>query len=278
MAAAMNGLLLAGGVRPYAGTFLVFSDYQRPAIRLAALMRLPAIYVWSHDSIALGQDGPTHQPIEHLTSLRAIPGLTVIRPADANETAAAWLVALEQDGPTGLALCRQPLPTLDLPPATVIDGVRRGAYIVSDEPDPEVVIVATGSELELALDGAAQVRETGCRVRVVSMPSRELFARQAPSYREAVIPAALKARVVVEAASPYGWADIAGDAGVIVGIDHFGLSAPAADVQRECGLTLDAVAAAVTETLARAAETPLVTRTVRTSAAFSSSAACAPSP
>lgn len=245
MAAAMNGMLLAGGVRPFGGTFLVFSDYQRPAIRLAALMGLPAIHVWSHDSIALGQDGPTHQPIEHLTSLRAMPGLTTLRPADANETAAAWLVALEQSGPTGLVLCRQPLRTLDLPLSEVTEGVRRGAYVVSDDVDPQVLLIATGSELELALGAAEQVRTTGTRVRVVSMPSRELFERQDADYRRSVLPTALTARVVVEAASTYGWRDIAGDRGVLVGIDQFGLSAPAADAQRELGMTVDRVVEAV---------------------------------
>lgn len=251
MAAAVNGMLLAGGVRAYAGTFLVFSDYQRPAIRLAALMGLPAVYVWSHDSIALGQDGPTHQPIEHLTSLRAIPGMTVIRPADANETVAAWLVALEQSGPTGLVLCRQPLTTLDLPGERVVEGVRRGAYVVSDDEDPQVVIVATGSELELGLLAAEEVRWAGVRVRVVSMPSRELFDRQGAGYRESILPPSIKARVVVEAASTYGWRDIAGDAGVIIGIDHFGLSAPAEDAQRECGMTVGNVVAGVAESLAK---------------------------
>jgi transketolase len=245
MAAAMNGMLLAGGVRPFGGTFLVFSDYQRPAIRLAALMGLPAIHVWSHDSIALGQDGPTHQPIEHLTSLRAMPGLTTLRPADANETAAAWLVALEQSGPTGLVLCRQPLRTLDLPLSEVTEGVRRGAYVVSDDVDPQVLLIATGSELELALGAAEQVRTTGTRVRVVSMPSRELFERQDADYRRSVLPTALTARVVVEAASTYGWRDIAGDRGVLVGIDRFGLSAPAGDAQRELGMTVDRVVEAV---------------------------------
>ncbi|PFG34810.1 transketolase [Sanguibacter antarcticus] len=245
MAAAMNGMLLAGGTRPFGGTFLVFSDYQRPAIRLAALMGLPAIYVWSHDSIALGQDGPTHQPIEHLTSLRAMPGLTTIRPADANETAAAWLVALEQDGPTGLVLCRQPLRTLDLPLEQVTEGVRRGAYVVSDDADADAVVIATGSELELAVEAAERVRAAGTRVRVVSMPSRELFERQDAGYRESVLPAALTARVVVEAASTYGWRDIAGDRGVLVGIDQFGLSAPAGDAQHELGMTVDRVVQAI---------------------------------
>lgn len=252
MAAAVNGMLLAGGVRPFAGTFLVFSDYQRPAIRLAALMGLPAVYVWSHDSIALGQDGPTHQPIEHLSSLRAMPGMTVIRPADPNETSAAWLVALEQDGPTGLALCRQPLTTLDLPVERILDGVRHGAYVVSDDADPEVVVIGTGSELELAVEAAAQARSEGTRVRVISMPSRELFDRQDAAYRESLLPAAVTARVVVEAASPFGWRDVVGASGVIVGIDHFGLSAPAADAQRECGMTVERVSAAIREALSNA--------------------------
>lgn len=246
MAAAMNGMLLAGGVRPFAGTFLVFSDYQRPAIRLAALMGLPSLYVWSHDSIALGQDGPTHQPIEHLASLRAMPGLTVIRPADAKETKAAWLVALAHPGPTGLVLCRQPLTTLDLADDRVLEGVRRGAYVVSDESDFSVLVVATGSEVQLALEAAAGVRAQGTRVRVVSMPSRELFMSQTREYREDVLPPAIGSRVVVEAAASYGWHDIAGDSGIIVGIDRFGVSAPAADAQRECGMTVDRVVDAIT--------------------------------
>ncbi len=251
MAAAMNGMLLAGGVRPFGGTFLVFSDYQRPAIRLAALMGLPAIYVWSHDSVALGQDGPTHQPVEQLAGLRAVPGLVTIRPADANETAAAWLVALEQEGPTGLVLCRQPLRTLDLPLEDVMDGVRRGAYVVSSDPDPAVVLIATGSELELALGAADRLRVSGTAARVVSMPSRELFARQDERYREAVLPASLSARVVVEAASTFGWRDIVGRSGAVVGIDGFGLSAPAADAQRELGMTVDRVVGAAGAVLAR---------------------------
>lgn len=245
MAATMNGMLLSGTTRVFAGTFLVFSDYERPAIRLAAIMGLPAVYVWSHDSIALGQDGPTHQPVEHLASLRAMPGLTVIRPSDANETAAAWLVALEQSGPTGLVLCRQSLPVLDLPADRVLDGVRRGAYVVSDDPDAEVVVVATGSELSLALDAATTARESGLAVRVVSMPSRELFLQQSAEYREEVLPHAIRGRVVVEAASPFGWADIVGDRAEIVGLDHFGVSAPAADALRACGFTVEHVAQAI---------------------------------
>ena len=249
MAAAMNGMMLAGGQRVFAGTFLIFSDYQRPAVRLASLMGLPSVFVWSHDSIALGQDGPTHQPIEQLASLRAMPGMTVIRPADANETAAAWLVALEQDGPTGLALCRQPLETLDLPEAAVLDGVRKGAYVVSDDENPEVLVIGTGSELELALGAAKEAREAGRRVRVISMPSTELFLKQSTEYRDSVLIPSVKARVSVEAASTYGWRELLGDKGVAVGIDRFGASGPAGDVQVDLGMTVDHVSAAIDQTL-----------------------------
>ena len=249
MAAAMNGMMLAGGQRVFAGTFLIFSDYQRPAVRLASLMGLPSVFVWSHDSIALGQDGPTHQPIEQLASLRAMPGMTVISPADANETAAAWLVALEQDGPTGLALCRQPLETLDLPEAAVLDGVRKGAYVVSDDENPEVLVIGTGSELELALGAAKEAREAGRRVRVISMPSTELFLKQSAEYRDSVLIPSVKARVSVEAASTYGWREFLGDKGVAVGIDRFGASGPAGDVQVDLGMTVDHVSAAIDQTL-----------------------------
>jgi transketolase len=252
MAAAMNGMALAGGTRVFGGTFLVFSDYQRPAIRLAALMRLPVVYVWSHDSVALGQDGPTHQPVEQLASLRAIPHMTIIRPADANETVAAWQVALTQDGPTGLALCRQPLNTLDLPHEKVADGVRRGAYVVSDDGEPDVVLIATGSELALAVAAATLVRQDeGLRARVVSMPSREIFARQDAEYRDSVLPPGGTPRVVVEAASSFGWRDIAGDNGAIVGIDDFGVSAPAGDALRTCGMTVERVATAIRQVTSR---------------------------
>ncbi|AHW64671.1 Transketolase [Corynebacterium glyciniphilum AJ 3170] len=254
MAAAVNGMVLAGGTRVFAGTFLTFSDYERAALRLAALMKLPSIFVWSHDSIALGQDGPTHQPIEHLASLRAMPGFTSIRPADANETAAAWFVALEQDGPAGLVLCRQPLKTLGIDPDRIVDGVRRGAYIVSSDStadDPDVILIGTGSELELAVDAATTLRGNGYAVRVVSMPSRDLFDRQDDKYRDSVLPPQLRARVVVEAAATFGWGDIIGDAGVAVGIDHFGESGPATDVQRACGMTAERVVAAADEAMSR---------------------------
>lgn len=242
MAAAMNGIALAGGWRVFAGTFLVFSDYQRPAIRLAALMGLPVTYLWSHDSVALGQDGPTHQPIEHLASLRAIPGLAVVRPADANETVAAWSAVLESEGPAGLVLGRQGVPVLDIPLDVVRDGVRRGAYVVRDDADALATIIATGSEVALALEAA---EAADVPVRVVSMPSREWFAAQSPEYRERVLPAAHGARVVVEAASSFGWHDLAGPGGVIVGIDEFGLSAPADQALAARGMTVDRVLAAV---------------------------------
>ncbi|GAB3617735.1 transketolase [Okibacterium endophyticum] len=243
MAAAMNGIALMGGSRIFSGTFLVFSDYQRPAIRLASLMKLPVTYLWSHDSVALGSDGPTHQPIEHLASLRAIPGFTVIRPADAVETVAAWRASLDWRGPVGIVVARQPLPVGETAPDAVAAGVRRGAYIVHDCDDPQVVIVATGSEVSLAVAAARQAGEL--RVRVVSMPSREWFASQPDDYRESVIPSALTARVVVEAASSFGWAEIAGPEGVIVGINDFGMSAPADDALREKGMTVPAVLQAV---------------------------------
>ena len=213
-------------------------------------MGLPAVYIWSHDSVALGQDGPTHQPIEHLASLRAMPGMTVIRPADPNETSAAWLVALEQEGPAGLALCRQPLKTLDIPTERIVEGVRRGAYVVSDDEDPDVVVIGTGSELELALGAADEVRASGVRVRVVSMPSRDLFDAQSAEYREWVLPPHMRARVVVEAASTFGWREVVGDKGVVVGIDHFGASGPADEVLRECGMTVGNVVKAIDRVLA----------------------------
>jgi len=253
MAAAMNGIALVNGQRFFAGTFLVFSDYQRASIRLASLMQLPVTYLWSHDSVALGSDGPTHQPIEHLASLRAMPGFTVVRPADAAETAAAWLGILENRAPAGLVLARQPITVASTPADVVNAGVRRGAYVVVDAESPDVVIVATGSEVALALAAAEELSGT-VAVRVVSMPSREWFAAQDAAYRESVIPASITARVVVEAATSFGWADIAGSTGEIVGIDGFGLSAPAEDALRARGMTVERVVAAVHTTIASSAE------------------------
>jgi transketolase len=250
MAAAMNGMLLAGGVRAFSGTFLVFSDYQRPAIRLAALMGLPAVYVWTHDSIAVGQDGPTHQPIEQLASLRAMPGLAVLRPADAKETAAAWAVAMHRDGPTGLVLSRQPVAVLDADPVLVARGVRRGAYILSDDAEPDAILIGTGSEVALAIKAAESLRASGRRVRVVSMPSRELFRAQPAEYRESVLPRH-PVKIVVEAASPFGWGDVVGLGGEVVGIDRFGASGPAADLAQAFDMTADAVVTATERALAR---------------------------
>lgn len=245
MAAAMNGIALAGGWRVFAGTFLVFSDYQRPAIRLAALMQTPVTYVWSHDSVALGQDGPTHQPVEHLASLRAIPGFTVIRPADANETVAAWANVLEQNAPAGLVLGRQGVPVLDVPREVVSAGVRRGGYIVRDPDAPSAVVIATGSEVALALESATLLAAEGVEVRVVSMPSFEWFAQQSAQYRDSVLPTGLTARVSVEAASGASWRDLVGDHGEIVSIDEFGLSAPADQAMAARGMTTENVVAAV---------------------------------
>ncbi|OII43214.1 transketolase [Plantibacter sp. MMLR14_011] len=247
MAAAMNGIALVGGSRFFAGTFLVFSDYQRPAIRLAALMQLPVTYLWSHDSVALGADGPTHQPIEHLASLRAIPGFDVVRPADAAETAAAWLAILERRRPAGLVLARQPLPVAGTDRDVVLDGVRRGAYAVLDCEEPDVIVVATGSEVALALEAAEHAGRDGLAVRVVSMPCREWFAEQPAEDRAALLPEHVTARVVVEAATGFGWHDVAGPAGRIVGIDEFGLSAPAEDALRERGMTVERLLDAIRE-------------------------------
>jgi transketolase len=246
MGAILNGLALSGLLRPYGGTFLIFSDYMRPAIRLAALMRLPVVYVFTHDSILLGEDGPTHQPVEQLAALRAIPGLVVLRPADARETAAAWRVAIERrEGPTALALSRQKLPLLEASAAGAAAGVGRGAYVVHEtrtgEP-PELLLLASGSEVALAIAAAARLGERGLAARVVSFPSWELFARQERAYRDAVLPPAVLARLAVEAGSPFGWHRWVGDRGEVVALEGFGASAPAEALAGHFGLTAEAVA------------------------------------
>ena len=251
MAALMNGMALHGGVRPYGGTFLVFSDYMRPAIRLSALMRLPVVYVFTHDSIGLGEDGPTHQPIEHLAALRAMPNLVVFRPADAAETAIGWRVALQRkQGPTALVLTRQIVPVLERSRAGDADGAERGAYVVWESSAPDVILIGTGSEVHVALDAAHQLAGGGVGVRVVSMPSAELFDEQPPEYREQVLPPAVHARVSVEAASTFGWDRYVGSGGIAIGIDHFGASAPAPVVSRAFGITAEAVMAAARRLLA----------------------------
>ncbi len=243
MASAMNGMALSGLLRPYGGTFLIFSDYMRPAIRLAALMGLPTIYILTHDSIFLGEDGPTHQPISQLLSLRSIPGLTVLRPGDANETSAAWRVALENtSGPTALALTRQSLPTLEGTADKAADGVSRGAYVVSDcDGEPQVLLIASGSEVPLAVASQAQLADKGIAARVVSMPCWSLFDAQDEAYRESVLPSAVGRRLAIEAGSPMGWHKYVGAQGDILGIDGFGASAPLADLAEHYGFTTDNV-------------------------------------
>ncbi|MCZ6747260.1 MAG: transketolase, partial [Acidobacteria bacterium] len=229
MGALMNGMSLHGGLRPFAATFLIFSDYARPAIRMAALSRLPVIWVFTHDSIGLGEDGPTHQPVEHLASLRAMPNLHVIRPADANETAAAWRVALtRRDGPTALVLSRQKLPLLEGEGSTPAGGLARGAYILAEAEggSPDLILMASGSEVALVLAARDLLQDDGIPTRVVSFPCWELFAGQPESYREEVLPSAVTARLAVEAGASLGWDRWVGWAGACVTLDRFGASAP----------------------------------------------------
>jgi transketolase len=242
MCAVMNGMALHGGVIPYGGTFLVFSDYARNAIRMAALMRQRVIYVFSHDSIGLGEDGPTHQPIEHAASLRLIPNLHVWRPCDTVETAFAWAAALERkDGPTALLLSRQTLP---FTARESNNGVRRGGYVLSDAPWARAALIATGSEVPLALAAQKMLAEDGIAVRVVSMPSTSVFDRQEPGYRDSVLPRGMP-RVAIEAGSSDLWRKYVGLEGAVVGIDTFGESAPAADVFKHFGFTPENVAKVV---------------------------------
>lgn len=245
MGAALNGIMLHGGLRPYGGTFLVFSDYLRPSIRLAALMGLPVIYVFTHDSIAVGEDGPTHEPVEQIPSLRLIPGLAVYRPADANETVAAWREAIaEKDRPAALVLTRQKLPVLEGTAEKAREGLRRGGYVLSDAADgkPQAVLIATGSEVSLALEAQKLLAEQGIQVRVVSMPCRERFDRQEENYQNEVLPPDVKVRVAVEAAHPMGWDRYVGERGVVIGIDRFGASAPGGRLMKEYGFTAENVA------------------------------------
>ncbi|HMZ78948.1 MAG TPA: transketolase [Acidobacteriota bacterium] len=243
MGSVMNGMVLHGGVRPYGGTFLVFADYMRPPIRLAALMEQPVIFVFTHDSIGLGEDGPTHQPVEHLTTLRVIPNLVVFRPADAIETVAGWKVALERKhGPTALILTRQALPILG-----VAAGAERGGYILSDVDAPQVILIGTGSEVQLAVAAQKQLATEGIRARVVSLPSWELFDAQPSDYKESVLPSHLTARVAVEAGSTLAWSRYVGLTGRVVGLDRFGASAPYQVLYQQLGITAEAVAAAARE-------------------------------
>ncbi|MFA7535440.1 MAG: transketolase [Desulfuromonadales bacterium] len=252
MGAILNGLSHTPGIVPYGGTFLIFSDYMRPPMRLAALMGMAPIYVFTHDSVGLGEDGPTHQPVEQLANLRAVPNLTVIRPADANETAEAWKLAIEnRRGPTALVLSRQNLPVFDrttLAPAT---GTRRGGYILAREKgELQAIVIASGSEVALALAARDLLQVEGLGVRVVSLPSWEIFAGQRADYREMVLPACCSLRVAVEAASPFGWERYVGEQGAIIGMPGFGASAPGAELMRHFGFTADNIARKVRELLA----------------------------
>jgi transketolase len=251
MCAASNGMALHGGVRPFAATFFIFSDYARPAIRLAALMRTPVIYVFTHDSIGLGADGPTHQPIEHLASFRAMPGLRVIRPGDANEVAEAWRTAIERtDGPTMLVLSRQKIPILDRERVASAGGLQRGAYVLSSEPgaepsgspggaEPDVILLASGSEVQVAVEAQEVLSEQGVGARVVSFPSWELFREQPQAYQEEVFPRAVRTRVAIEAGASLGWSEWVGEAGDVLTIDRFGASAPTEENYRTYGLTVE---------------------------------------
>ncbi|HEY5224831.1 MAG TPA: transketolase [Microbacteriaceae bacterium] len=260
MAAILNGIVLHGPTRPYGGTFLIFSDYMRPAVRLAALMKIPSIFVWTHDSVALGEDGPTHQPIEQLAALRAIPQLDVVRPGDANEVAYAWLELLKRrGGPAGIALTRQNIPVFergdgDASGETLASAknVAKGAYVLAEAPNgaPDVILIATGSELQLAVNAREALKSQGVNARVVSAPSLEWFEEQTAAYRESVLPASIKARVSVEAGIALTWRGYVGDAGRSVSIEHFGASADYKTLFQKFGITTDAVVAAATESIA----------------------------
>ena len=256
MAAILNGIVLHGNTRPFGGTFLIFSDYMRPSVRLAALMGAPSIFVWTHDSVALGEDGPTHQPIEQLTTLRAIPGLDVVRPADANEVAWAWKTILERrKGPAGIALSRQNLPVFDRSVVGDASGTAKGAYVLvkGSKPTPDVILLGSGSEVQFAVEAAAALEADGMAARVVSVPCQEWFEEQDAAYRESVLPASVKARVSVEAGLGLTWRPWVGDAGRSVSIEHFGASADYKTLYREFGITTEAVVQAAKESLAASA-------------------------
>ncbi|WP_102028311.1 transketolase [Salirhabdus sp. Marseille-P4669] len=250
MAAALNGMVLHGGVKAYAGTFFVFSDYLRPAVRLAALMNIPSIFVFTHDSIAVGEDGPTHEPVEHLSSFRSMPNLSLIRPADGYETNAAWQLALEsEDQPTALVLTRQGLPTLESTKENAYEGVKRGAYVVSkgEKAEADVLLLATGSEVHLAINAQQELRKKGVDCAVVSMPSWDRFEKQPQEYKNSVIPKTIKKRLAIEMGASLGWDRYVGDEGAIISIDAFGASAPGNKVIEEYGFTVENVVKHVEE-------------------------------
>jgi transketolase len=240
MAAVLTGMALHDGLLPFGATFLSFADYMRPSIRLAALSKAHVIYIWTHDSIALGEDGPTHQPVEQLASLRAMPNMMILRPSDATETVEAWRVALRhKGGPVGLVLSRQKLPVLDRTVLASASGLAQGAYVLADAAGstPDVILIATGSEVSLALEAHTRLAGEGIGSRVVSMPSWELFERQPQTYRDTVLPPSVRARLSIEAAAPFGWERYVGFEGAIIGVADFGASAPGSVVMREFGFT-----------------------------------------
>ncbi|HEX7582825.1 MAG TPA: transketolase C-terminal domain-containing protein, partial [Gaiellaceae bacterium] len=244
-----------GMLKPFGSTFLIFSDYMRPSVRISALLKLPVVWAWTHDSVALGEDGPTHQPVEHFAALRAIPNFWFVRPADATETVGAWKVALErEDGPVGLAMSRQKLPTLE---GTRRDGVARGAYVVWEAEEsngqPDLILLASGSEVALSIDAARQLGEQGVQARVVSMPCWELFEAQPADYRDEVLPPDVKSRLSVEAGVALGWKRWVGDEGDSISIEHFGASAPGNTVLEKFGYTVDNVVARALALRARVA-------------------------
>lgn len=254
MASIVNGMAVHGGIIPFGATFLVFSDYMRPTLRLAAMMHAHSIFVFTHDSIGLGEDGPTHQPIEHLASLRAIPGLIVLRPADANETAGAWRVIMEtRNQPVALALTRQTVPTLDRTKFASADGLRRGAYILADAPNgkPDIILIATGSEVQLIVAAQQKLAEKGIHARIVSMPSWELFDAQPQAYRDSVLPPSVRARLAVEAGVAQGWHQYVGDAGDVIALERYGASAPYQIIFEKLGFTADNVVARTLKLLGR---------------------------
>ena len=267
MGSVMNGIALHGGTRVYGGTFLVFSDYMRPAVRLASVMQLPVTYVWTHDSIGLGEDGPTHQPVEHLSALRAIPGLHVVRPADANETAAAWRTVLENPtAPAALCLTRQNVPTFPRGDDGYADAshVAHGGYVLVDAPEPtdgsarttpDVILVATGSEVQIAVEARALLAEKGVGARVVSMPCREWFDAQDQSYRDSVLPPEVKARVSIEAGIAMSWEGLVGDAGRCVSLEHYGASAQYTELYEKFGFTAAAAVSAAEDSIRAAGRT-----------------------
>jgi transketolase len=253
MGSIMNGMALYGGLIPFGATFMIFSDYMRPPIRLASLMKLKTIYVYTHDSIGLGEDGPTHQPIEQLAALRAIPGLTVLRPGDANETAEAWRVAITHNGPVAMALSRQNIPTLDRSELASASNVEKGGYVLLDSQEtPQLILIATGTELPLTVDAAKQLSQEGVAVRVVSMPSWELFEQQSVEYKESVLPKKVGARVAVEAGSALGWERYVGANGDTVTINHFGASAPVKVLYQQFGFTVENIVAKARQVLQQA--------------------------